>query len=115
MIDERLRSALLPCGLPVYPNLYTGEDLEYVVTNYTMLPALHAGDRPGAARYLVQVHYYLPHKQNPNPMIETLCKALFAADFTAPGVQPATDANGQHYVLECEGVDGGINYGECQL
>ena len=104
MIDERLRAALLPSGLPVFPNLYTGDALEYLVTNYTMLPALQAGDRPGAARYLVQVHYYLPHKKNPNAVIEALCKALHAAGFTAPSVQNAADGSGQHYVLECEKV-----------
>lgn len=113
MIDERLRAALLPCGLPVYPNIYTGEQLEYLVTNYTMLPALQAGDRPNAARYLVQVHYYLPHKDSPTQMLDTLCKALFSADFTAPSIVPNHDDKGQHYVLECEGLDGGVDYGDC--
>lgn len=116
MIDERLYGAVsgaVPAGFPVFPNVYTGEDLEYVVTNYSALPALHAGDRPGAARYLVQVHYYLPHKKNPNPVIEALCLALHAAGFTGPAVQNASDSSGQHYVLECEGWDGGVNYGHC--
>lgn len=121
MIDERLQTALRPSGLPVFPNIYTGRELEYIVTNYTTLPALHAGDRPGAARYLVQVHYYLPHKKNPNPMLETLCKALFEVGFTAPEITPTSDgnysdridANGQHYVLECEAWDGGFDYGHC--
>lgn len=113
MIDARLQTALKPSGLPVFPNIYTGRELEYIVTNYTTLPALHGGDRPGAARYLVQVHYYLPHKQNPNPVLETLCQALFAAGFTAPSIVPASDANGQHYALECEGWDGGFDYGDC--
>lgn len=119
MIDARLQAALKPSGLPVFPNVYTGKELEYIVTNYTTLPVLHGGDRPGAARYLVQVHYYLPHKKNPNPMLETLCQALFKAGFTAPGIVPAHDAdrtiaaNGQHYVLECEGWDGGFDYGHC--
>ena len=113
MIDSRLQSALRPLGLPVFPNLYTGDDLEYIVTNSAVIPALPAGDRPHAARYLVQVHYYLPHKQNPNEMLEQLCAALFAARFTAPSIQNAADANGQHYVLECEGWDGGVDYGDC--
>lgn len=116
MIDIRLRAAVdgaMPVGFPIYPNLYTGDELEYIVTNYTMLPVLHAGDRPGAARYLIQVHYYLPHKKNPNAVIEALCKALHQAGFTAPSVQNAADGSGQHYVLECEGIDGGVQYGDC--
>ena len=111
MIDARLQTALRPCGLPVYPNVYTGKELEYLVTNYTVITAAHGGDHPHAARYLVQVHYYLPHKKNPNPMLETLCTALSAQGFTAPDIVPASDANGQHYALECEAVDGGFDYG----
>ena len=112
MIDATLQAALAPSGLPVYPNVYTGKELEYLVTNYTTLPQMHAGDRPGAARYLVQVHYYLPHKKTPNAVITALCQALWAAGFTAPSVVPASDSEGQHYVLECEGVDGGVAYGQ---
>ena len=116
MIDIRLRAAVdgaMPVGFPIYPNLYTGKELEYIVTNYTTLPVLHAGDRPGAARYLIQVHYYLPHKKNPNETIDALCKALHAAGFTAPTITNASDGSGQHYVLECEGIDGGVDYGHC--
>lgn len=112
MIDARLQAALRPSALPVFPNLYTGPELEYIVTNYSALQVLHAGDKPNAARYLTQVHYYLPHKKNPNPMLETLCKTLFDAGFTAPSITSASDANGQHYVLECETWDGGFGYGD---
>ena len=112
MIDARLQTALRGAGLPVFPNLYTGPELEYIVTNYTTLPVLHACDRANAARYLVQVHYYLPHKKNPNAVLEALALGLQTAGFTCPVIQPASDANGQHYVLECEGWDGGFPYGD---
>ena len=112
-VDAALQSALRPLGLPVFPNKYTGKLTTYITTNWTMLGAAHGGDFAGAARYLVQVHYYLPHKKNPNAVIEALCKALHAAGFTAPSVQNASDGSGQHYVLECEGIDGGVDYGDC--
>lgn len=112
MIDARLQKALRPSKLPVFPNLYTGPELEYIVTNYMTLPVLHAGDKPGAARYLAQVHYYVMHKKNPNPTLDLLCKLLFAAGFTAPTITNASDADGQHYVLECETWDGGVRYGD---
>ena len=60
----------MPEGFPIFPNLYTGDAEEYLVTNYTVLPVLHAGDRPGAARYLIQVHYLLPHKKDPAPALD---------------------------------------------
>ena len=114
MIDVRLRAAVdgaMPVGFPIYPNLYTGDELEYIVTNYTTLPVLHAGDRPGAARYLIQVHYYLPHKKDPNPIKLYLSWALFHAGCTWPTITPNGDSEGQGYVFECEYTDGGGYYG----
>lgn len=112
-VDEALQTALQPLypGL-VFPQLYTGEELEYLVTNYTVLPQVFAERAPRAARYLVQVHYYLPHKQNPNPGKLRISRALFEAGFTWPDIQDATDREGQHYVLECEFVNGGGYYGQ---
>ena len=115
-----LQTALTPIGLPVYPNRYTGPELEYIVTNYSTVPAVHADGIAHAARYLIQVHYYLPEKQNPNSVLEQICKALEAADCTCPDVFPEMSggyyapakSHGQHYVLECEYCDGGIAYGE---
>jgi len=118
-VDAALQAALRPLGLPVFPNKYTGKMTSYIVTNWTMLGAAHGGDFAGAARYLVQVHYYLPDKQNPNGMLENILQALAAADFTSGDVINAhvetKDANayGQHYVIEVEYCDGGVNYGHC--
>ena len=118
-VDAALQAALRPLGLPVFPNKYTGKLTTYITTNWTMLGAAHGGDFAGAARYLVQVHYFLPDKENPNGMLERILQALAAADFTSGDVINAhvetKDANayGQHYVIECEYCDGGVNYGHC--
>jgi hypothetical protein len=117
---EALQTALKPLGLPVYPNKYTGPELEYIVTNYTTLGSAHGGDFAQAARYLVQVHYYLPDKQNPHETLEAICRALVDADFTCPEVIDVDDAapslnnaHGSHWLIECEFADGGYRYGEC--
>lgn len=90
-----------------FPNVYTGEKLEYVVWNYTEIPSVYAERAPQASRYLCQVHLYLPHKQDPLDDIQALRWALFDADFTWPSLTDASDGAGQHYVLECEFADGG--------
>lgn len=108
---EMLQTALSPSGLPVFPNVYTGDEDEYLVTNYTTIPEVHAEGVADAARYLIQVHYYLPPKQNPNAVLEALSLALAAADCTCPEIVPAEEKNKQHYVLECEYCDGGYAYG----
>jgi hypothetical protein len=110
---EALQTALKPLGLPVYPNKYTGPELEYIVTNYTTLGSAHGGDFAQAARYLVQVHYYLPDKKNPNDMLAQICRALAAADFSCPDIVPGHSDHGQHWAIECEYCDGGVDYGAC--
>lgn len=111
--DAALQTALKPLGLPVYPNKYTGSALEYLVTNFTALGAAHGGDFAQAARYLVQVHYYSRDKLNPNDMIERICKALAAEDFSSPDIIPGHSDHGLHWVIECEYCDGGVDYGPC--
>lgn len=110
-VDSKI-SAALESVLPqaVFPNVYTGAALEYVVWAYTEIPTVFAERAPRAARYLVQVHYYLPHKLNPNQKKRALQRALFESGCTWPSVLNASDAEGQHYVLECEYADGGGYY-----
>lgn len=110
-VDSTLQTALAPMGIPVSPNLYKGSALEYITTNYNVLPEVFADRAPNAARYLVQVHYLLPTGKNPNPMIGDISNALWYAGFTWPSVVNASDDEGQHYVFECEYADGGSRYG----
>ena len=109
--DQMLQTALEPLGPPVFPNVYTGTALEYLVTNYTVVPEVFAEEIAHAARYLIQVHYYLPPKKNPNPMLERIAKALAHGGCTCPEIVPAHEKEKQHYVLECEYCDGGFDYG----
>ena len=112
-VDSKISTALenvLPGA--VFPNLYTGALLNYAVWAYTEIPTVFADRAPHAARYLVQVHYFLPHKENPNPVKRQLQRALFDAGCTWPSILNASDAEGQHYVLECEYADGGGYYGQ---
>ena len=111
-VDNALQAALQPLGLPVYPVLYTGQDLEYIVTNHTSIHAVYAERAPQAARHLVTVLYFLPWKKNPNPMILQISQALFAQGFTWPNVTDASDNEGQIYALECEYVNAGGFYGQ---
>ena len=111
-IGERIVTALTPIyGEDVFPDVYVGLAKEYVVYNYTIIPAVYAERAPRAARYLVQVHLYSPREKDPAAAILSLSRALFDAGFTWPGVTDASDAEGQHHVLQCEGCDGGGYYG----
>ena len=111
-VDDALQAALQPV-LPgkVYPTLYTKKELEYIATSHTTLPVVFADGKPGAARYLCTVRYYLPWKQNPNAKLLAIQEALFDQDFTWPSVTDISDDEGQAYALECEYANPGGAYG----
>ena len=112
-VDDALMDALSPL-FPgcVFPHVYTGDALEYVVTNYTAFPRVDGEDTPGAQLALVYVHYYLPHKVNPNAKKLAISAALAAAGFTWPSIEDASDQDGQHWTFECQYVNGGCAHGQ---
>ena len=109
-LDQILTEALGPL-LPAVPVEYTGDELDYIVWNYSQLGAVYADGQPDAARYLIQVHYFLPNGKNPNSMKVSIAEALADAGCTWPNITNANEKSGQHYVLECEYTDGGLVYG----
>ena len=98
--------------LPLFPNVYTGEELRYLVYNYYVIPQVYAEATAHAARYSVQLHLYLPHKENPNAVKLAIINACVAAGFTFPSMTNASDKEGQHYVFEFEYANGGGYYGQ---
>lgn len=102
-LNERLVAAfsgLMPS--PASADTYKGHDTEYIVLNYTLIPADFGDDDAGHYRALVQVHLYAPHEENTVKLRKEITSRIVAAGFTRPTVTPASDANGQHYVFECE-------------
>ena len=107
-IDETLKSTLSQFVPELAPNQYTGDAVEYIVWNYNLVPVIFADSTPDAARYFVQVHMYLPSGVNPIQKRIDICRAMHTAGFTYPSVTNASDKSGQHYVFECEILDGGV-------
>ena len=111
-VAEALQRALSPIFPDaVFPHMYTGPLVRYVVWSYNQVGEVWAEGVPCASRYLVQVHFYLPHKEDPREAILAMERALFDEGFTWPIPTDSTDADGQHWVLECEYTDGGGFYG----
>lgn len=108
--DEAISSAFGQI-LPLFPNVYTGKELRYLVYNYYVIPDVFADSVAHAARYSVQLHLYLPHKENPNPVKLSIINACLNT-FTFPSMTNASDKDGQHYVFEFEFVNAGGLYGE---
>ena len=61
-------------------------------------------NRPRARRWLLQLHYFCPLGYDSVATRVKLCRALHSAGFTYPSEENASDRDGQHYVLEFEGL-----------
>lgn len=102
---ERLKAALDPLGLPVKPDIYAGDEDQYITYNYDLLPAHHADDRPHLYRALIQVHLLAPHGVTTTVIRTGIMQALAGAGFPWPEAVNASDKDGQHYVFETETVE----------
>ena len=107
-VNEALRAAVLPIVPICEPDSYPGDSNEYCTFDYTEVPDSFGDDMPQAIRYLVSLHWYLPAGVNPIAKKKKIRKALMAADFSAPTITNASDDDGQHYVFECEYLDGDV-------
>ena len=86
--------------LPTAADIYKGEATEYIVFNYTTIPADFGDDDAQHYRYLVQVHLYSPNEKNTLAYRREITRRLLSAGFTRPTITPASDKDGQHYVFE---------------
>lgn len=99
-INQRLRTGLLPLGLPVVPDTDTAHRDRCITFNYTQQPANWADNRPLYWRYLIQVHLFLPGTEDSLVLRIRIVTALIAGGFAYPEILDLTDDEGQHYVYE---------------
>ena len=105
-VNKAIMGAVSPIIPICVPNVYRGTELEYTTFNYSELPDDFGDDSPGTIRYLVQVHYFCQTDKNPLGEKRKIRNALSASGFTYPSTTDASDDEGQHFVFECEYVDG---------
>lgn len=103
--NNQLREKLLPVVPIVEPNIYKGDALEYIDFAYSERGGCFGDDEPDENILSVQVHYYLPHGQNPKAKKRLIRQALFELGGTWPEITNASDEEGQHYVFEFDCVE----------
>ena len=101
-VDDAIVYAVEAIVPEIAPQVYTGSSLEYCVYNHSDFPKLFAAGKPKAIVSSVQLHYCLPTGENPRRKLINLCNSLCNAGFTYPEIIDISDADGQHYVLECQ-------------
>ena len=102
-IEQRIISALSGLGLPVVPEPYTGDALEYLTFSYDLFGTIFAEGKPGTILFDISLHYYAPFASNPNATRIKICTAISAAGFAWPTITNASDKDGQHWVFEFSG------------
>jgi len=98
-------NALSEFGYPVEPDIYKGKEKRYITFNY-------AGDRgtwfadnePSCVLVDMQIHYFLPLKENYLFDRRKIREALLKAGFTCPAITNLTEKDNsiRHLVFECQ-------------
>lgn len=107
-IDELIVSAVTPIVSVCVPVVYDGEADIYCTFNYNEIPVSHGDNAPEAVRYLVQVHLFTPIGTNAATLRRRIKNALLGIGCTYPTATNMSDADGQHWILECDYVDGDV-------
>lgn len=100
--------ALKPFGYPCKPNHYTGSDKKYFTFNYADERGADYGDNePGCIKASMQIHFFLPLKENYISEKKKIREALFAAGFTYPIVTELIETENEvrHIVYECDIIE----------
>ena len=105
-VNERIIAALKPEGFPVKPDLYDGQEDIFYTFNFDTRGELFADDAPQCEVCLIQVHLTCPRRFDSVELRRRTVKRLFQAGFTYPEVTNASDKDAQHYVFECEWIEG---------
>lgn len=101
-INVRLREALAPVGLPVVPEVYTGEEPRYITTECTEDPSLYADGGPYLMGYSVVIRLFLPTGERPDSYKQGIFDALASLRCPYPDVESDTDLDRQSWVFSCK-------------
>lgn len=100
---KKIVEAINPFGYPYAPDIYSGSSDHYFVYNYAdERGAVFGDDCVSEVTASVQVHFYLPRKENFIAMKNRIRKALESGGFTWPEVTILIEDDMRHIVFECE-------------
>ncbi|MDO5346554.1 MAG: phage tail protein [Lachnospiraceae bacterium] len=104
-VNEIIKKALTPFGIPITADFFGGGAKEYFTFNYADDRAAGFGDdEPLQVVAYMQIHYFAPMEKDYLSIKKKIRKALFNAGFTYPDVTDATVLSDgiRHLVFECE-------------
>lgn len=102
-VNEKIKQALSPLGIPVVADFYGGGKDEYFTFNYADDRAVDFGD--DAPQHIVaymQIHWFMPRQKDYLAGKKKIRNILFQAGFTYPEVTVMTEGDIRHVIFECE-------------
>lgn len=102
---ENIVEVIKSFGYPYSPGVYEGEKKKYFTYNYADdRGGLYADNTPETTIVSVQVHFFLPLKENFIKEKNQIRQALFQQGFTYPEVTILTENEEKirHIVFECD-------------
>lgn len=100
---EKIVSAIKEFGYPYEPDIYRGEKKKYFTFNYADERAtLFADDSIEVVVASVQIHFFLPYRENFISEKNRISKALFKEGFTYPEVTILKENDTRHIIFECD-------------
>jgi len=104
-VQRRIMESLEPMGYPIVPDIYEGTGQKYYTYNVADDRGLYfADDLPVSNRVSIQIHFFLPIKENYIRERNQTRQLLFQAGFTYPVITMTTetDTEKRHIIFECE-------------
>lgn len=104
-VFEKIIEAIKPFDLPHAPDIYTGKKKSYFTYNYSDDRGLGFGDDGcDLSVAYIQVHFFLPIKENFIEKKKQIRDRLVMMGFTYPSIRIVTeeDRGLRHLVFECE-------------
>lgn len=105
---EAVLVALKDFSYPKSTQRYEGKEQKYFTYNYAADHGRDFGDDvPGCNEVSIQVHFYLPLKQNFQKEKNRIRQCLFQAGFTWPEITvlEENDTQTRHLVFECDYIE----------
>lgn len=102
---EAIRMALSSYAYPKVPQRYEGKEKKYFTYNYAADHGRDFGDdEPGCNEVTVQVHFFLPLKENFQKEKNRIRYLMYTSGFTWPEVTvlEEDDTQMRHIIFECD-------------
>ena len=102
---EAIRLALADISYPKVPYRYEGKETKYITYNYAADNGRDFGDDgPGCNEVSVQIHFFMPLKENFQKEKTRIRQLLFFQGFTWPEVMvlEENDTKTRHIIFECD-------------